>query len=45
MVALHAAGRFPFDKLIRVYPFAAINEAIEDQHAGKTIKAVLEMES
>jgi aryl-alcohol dehydrogenase len=45
MVALHAAGRFPFDKLIRVYPFDKINEAIEDQHAGKTIKAVLEMSS
>ncbi|MDY0749014.1 NAD(P)-dependent alcohol dehydrogenase [Paucibacter sp. R3-3] len=45
MIALHQAGRFPFDKLIRVYPFEQINEAIEDQHAGKTIKAVLEMRS
>ena len=45
MVALYQAGRFPFDKLIRVYPFEKINEAIEDQHTGKTIKAVLEMGS
>jgi aryl-alcohol dehydrogenase len=43
MIALHQAGRFPFDKLINVYPFDKINEAIEDQHTGKTIKAVLEM--
>ena len=45
MIALHQAGRFPFDKLIAVYPFDKINEAIEDQHSGKTIKAVLEMAS
>ena len=45
MIALYQAGRFPFDKLIQVYPFEKINEAIEDQHSGKTIKAVLEMSS
>jgi aryl-alcohol dehydrogenase len=43
MIALYQAGRFPFDTLISVYPFERINDAIEDQHTGKTIKAVLEM--
>jgi len=30
MVELYRAGRFPFDKLIRLYPFEKINEAIDD---------------
>jgi aryl-alcohol dehydrogenase len=43
MIELYRQGRFPFDKLIQVYPFEQINQAIEDQRSGKTIKAVLEM--
>lgn len=34
-------GRFPFDKLVRTYPFAAINEAVEDLEHGKVVKPVL----
>lgn len=41
MVELHAAGRFPFDKMITKFPFAQINEAIEAQHKGEVVKAVL----
>jgi aryl-alcohol dehydrogenase len=37
------AGRMPFDKLIRTYPLAAINDAIHDMHTGATIKPVLLM--
>ena len=37
-------GMFPFDKLIKFYPFEQINEAIEESHQGKCIKAVLRME-
>lgn len=37
-------GRFPIDKLMKVYPFEKINEAIEESNAGKCIKAVLKME-
>lgn len=41
MIELYRQGRFPFDRLIRSYPFADINQAVEDQHAGLAIKAVL----
>ena len=44
MIALFRAGRFPFDKLIQTYPFAHINEAVQDQLSGRTIKAVLSTE-
>ncbi len=37
-------GRFPIDKLMKFYPFEKINEAIEESHQGKCIKAVLKME-
>jgi aryl-alcohol dehydrogenase len=43
LIALHAAGRFPFDRMIRSYPLAQINEAVADQHAGRCVKAVLTM--
>lgn len=41
LMQLHLEGRFPVDKLIKVYPFADINRAIEDQHAGRCVKPVL----
>ncbi len=41
LLRLHAAGRFPFEALVRTYPFAAVNEAIGDGLAGTTVKAVL----
>jgi len=41
LVELYKAGRFPIDKLTTKYPFAAINEAVEDQKQGKCVKAVL----
>ncbi len=37
----HLAGNLPFDHMITTYPFAEINNAIAEQHAGKCIKAVL----
>lgn len=43
LIALHRAGRFPFDRLITTYPFEAINQAVADQHDGKCVKAVLQM--
>lgn len=43
LVAYHKAGRFPFDKLIKTYIFAEINEAVRDQLAGKCTKPVLLM--
>jgi aryl-alcohol dehydrogenase len=40
LVDLFMSGRFPFDKLVTRYPFEEINQAIEDQAAGKVVKPV-----
>jgi aryl-alcohol dehydrogenase len=40
LVELHMSGRFPFDKLVTKYPFEKINQAIDDQAAGKAVKPV-----
>lgn len=41
LMQLHLEGRFPVDRLVATYPFADINRAIDDQHAGRCIKPVL----
>jgi aryl-alcohol dehydrogenase len=41
LVDLYAAGRFPFDRLVRTYPLAAVNEAAADAVSGVTVKPVL----
>jgi aryl-alcohol dehydrogenase len=41
LIDLYMQGRFPFDKLIKFYPLAEINRAIEDSENGRTIKPVL----
>lgn len=41
LVALHADGRFGFERLVGFYPFEDVNRAIEDMQAGRTIKPVL----
>lgn len=41
LIAHHAAGRFPFDRLIKTFPLAQINEAIAAQARGECIKVVL----
>jgi aryl-alcohol dehydrogenase len=41
LIALHAAGRFPFDKLVKHYDFDDINTAFEDSESGRTLKPVL----
>ena len=43
LIALHKQGRFPFDRLVRFYPFDQINEAIADSESGDTIKPILRM--
>ena len=43
LIELWKAGSFPFDKLIRKYPFENINDAVADTHAGITIKPILTM--
>ena len=41
LIELHQAGHFPFDRLVKFYPFADINRAIADARKGDTIKPVL----
>ena len=41
LIALHREGRFPFDRLVRTFPLAQINEAIAAQARGDCVKVVL----
>jgi len=41
LIAHHAAGRFPFDQLIKTFPLDRINEAVAAQARGECIKVVL----
>jgi aryl-alcohol dehydrogenase len=41
LMDMYLEGRFPFDKLVRTFALSAINEAIESQHRGECVKAVL----
>lgn len=44
LVRLYKAGQFPFDRLIKKYPFAQINEAFADSKKGIAIKPVVIMD-
>ncbi len=41
LIELYKQGRFPFDKLIRQFPFEQINEAIHASESGEVLKPVL----
>lgn len=41
LIELYAQGRFPFDRLIKFYPFSDINKAVEDMEKGLVVKPVL----
>jgi aryl-alcohol dehydrogenase len=41
LIEHHLAGRFPYEKLIRTFPFAQINEAIAASESGEVVKPVL----
>lgn len=41
LLAWHSEGRFDVEKLIRTYPLADINTAVDDMHNGKSVKPVL----
>ncbi len=43
LMRLQAQGRFPLEKLVRRYPFADINRAIDDSDAGEVVKPILHM--
>ena len=41
LISLFKAGKFPFDKLIKFYDPADINQAAEDSEKGVTVKPVI----
>jgi aryl-alcohol dehydrogenase len=41
LIDFYRQGRFPFDRLIKFYPFARIAEAMADIGTPDTIKPVL----
>ncbi|MCE5333328.1 MAG: NAD(P)-dependent alcohol dehydrogenase [Desulfobacteraceae bacterium] len=41
MIRQYGAGKFPFDTLVREYPFSEINRAVEDSLSGFAIKPLL----
>ena len=41
LIALHRAGHFPFDRLIKTFPLSEINTAIAAQAKGDCVKVVL----
>ncbi|GAA1963576.1 NAD(P)-dependent alcohol dehydrogenase [Microbacterium aquimaris] len=41
LIDLWRQGRFPFDRLIRRYPFTSIDRALDDAARGVTVKPVL----
>jgi len=41
LITLHRAGRFPIERLVKIYDFSEINTAIADAKRGDTIKPVL----
>lgn len=43
LIEFYRAGQFPFDKLVRFYPFDQIDEAFEDSANGTTIKPILKL--
>jgi aryl-alcohol dehydrogenase len=45
LIQFHRDGRFPYDKLIRSYPFEDLNEACKDAESGQVTKPVIKFES
>jgi aryl-alcohol dehydrogenase len=41
LIDLYRAGDFPFDRLVRFYEFAEINQAVADTRSGATVKPIL----
>jgi aryl-alcohol dehydrogenase len=41
LIDMQARGRFPFEKLVRMYPFEEIQAAIDDSKSGRTVKPIL----
>src|SRR5699024_10380323 len=44
LIKYYKDGRFPFDKLIKKYPFEDLSKALNDMEQGKVIKPVITFE-
>lgn len=44
LVELQRTGQLPFDRMCKVYPLDAINEAVRDCREGRTIKPIITMD-
>ena len=44
IIGFYRQGLFPYDRMIKTYPFSDINEAMADTKSGKVIKPVLLMD-
>jgi aryl-alcohol dehydrogenase len=45
LIGHYRAGRLPLEKIVTLYPFARINEAVADSESGAALKAVLVMDA
>jgi aryl-alcohol dehydrogenase len=45
LIELYRQGRFPFDRLVKFYPFDQVNQAMADSEAGIAIKPILRFEA
>lgn len=43
LIALHRAGLLPYDRLLKFYDFADVNQAVDDARSGAAIKPVVRM--
>ncbi len=43
LLDLHMEGRFPLHRLVKYYDFDSINQALDDQESGATIKPIVRM--
>lgn len=41
MIEWYRAGKFPFDKLIKMMPAEEFERAVHEMHTGETVKPVL----
>ena len=44
LISLYKQGLFPFDKLIKLYNFEDINQAVKESEMGLTIKPIVRIE-
>lgn len=41
LLQLNKQGKFPYEKLVKQYPFSELDQALKDMHSGAVIKPVL----